>query len=215
MSAGIEQLALDLTREIAMEEAEYRPLPGLLQNIANTLDCRGWRREVAGEGDFTAAVRAWSRIRSQREGERKKGLFVWGGYGVGKTAYLDIVSRFYRPLRWLNLAEMVDSDFLDERVWPNWNREAMNCHIVLDDLGSEPTLNDYGIRRELAGEFIVRYHLRGRGRLFISTNLTGEGLSERYGMRVCSRIKELCVPLNMRGRDKRQWGTGNGEKVKP
>ena len=31
---------------------------------------------------------------------------------------------------------------------------------------AEQFWSHYGIRRELAGEFIVRYHLRGRGRLF-------------------------------------------------
>ena len=57
-----------------------------------------------------------------------------------------------------------------------------------------------------AGEFIVRYHLRGEGRLFVTTNLAGEELEARYTMRVCSRLKDLMVPLHLKGADKRRWG---------
>ena len=88
---------------------------------------------------------------------------------------------------------------------PDWNKAAMFQSVVLDDVGAESPISDFGIRRELVGEFITRYHLYGRGRLFISTNLSGEELEARYTMRVLSRIKDLTVFLNLRGGDKRTF----------
>ena len=78
--------------------------------------------------------------------------------------------------------------------------------MILDDLGAESAVTDYGIKRETAAEFVVRYHQRGGGRLFVTTNLTGEEIAERYTARLTSRIKELCVPLHLKGADKRKWG---------
>ena len=78
-------------------------------------------------------------------------------------------------------------------------------NVVLDDLGAEPPVCSYGVRRELAGEFITRYHMLGRGRLFITTNLDGDAMLNQYTMRITSRLKDLCVPLHLTGRDKRTW----------
>ena len=38
-----------------------------------------------------------------------------------------------------------------------------------------------------------------------TTNLSGEELEARYTMRVCSRLKDLMVPLHLKGGDKRRW----------
>ena len=73
-------------------------------------------------------------------------------------------------------------------------------------------MTDYGIKRELAAEFIVRYHQVGEGRLLITTNLTGEEIAERYTARLTSSIKELCLPLHLKGADKRCWAKATGPK---
>ena len=51
----------------------------------------------------------------------------------------------------------------------------------------------------------------GEGRLYVTTNLSGEEMVERYSSRVCSRLKELCNPLHLTGGDKRKWAN---EKLK-
>ena len=106
----------------------------------------------------------------------------------------------------VDLSSPVCAELLDERVWPTWNAETLERSVILDDLGSESPVSDFGIRRELASEFIVRYHSRGQRRLFVTTNLTGQQMLDRYGPRICSRIKELTLPLNLTGGDKRKWG---------
>ena len=78
------------------------------------------------------------------------------------------------------------------------------------DLGAENPVSDYGVRLERAGDFVVTWHeLHRTGtRLVVTTNLTTSELDARYGGRVFSRLKDLCVPLRLNGGDKRTWTTG-------
>lgn len=195
-----------MARELAAAPAP-RPLDigeDYLRRCGRTLHANGWFASVAGETDFAAGAKAVARMSLMK----RKGLYVWGGFGCGKTSYLRAVAAMMRrhPL-WVDCGDPESADMLNVSEWPNWNRAALFRDVILDDLGAEMTRNDYGVRRETAGEFIVRYHLRGRGRLFVSTNLTSDQMDARYGMRVCSRIKELCLPLHLKGADKRRFAT--------
>ena len=60
--------------------------------------------------------------------------------------------------------------------------------------------------RETAAEFVVRYHRArmsspgGKARLFVTTNLSGEEIAERYTARLTSRI--VCVSAWRRARSR-------------
>lgn len=176
------------------------PDAALVERAARFLERGGWLRSVAGERDFCEAARAFAAC-SLTE---RKGIYVWGGFGCGKTAFVAAATRITRrPTVVLPLA--TESGRLDRDEWPHFNRELLEANVVLDDLGAEPPACSFGVRRELAGEFITRYHMLGRGRLFITTNLDGEAMLNQYTMRITSRLKDLCVPLHLTGRDKREW----------
>ena len=200
-------------REMAEASAPLaEPTDAMVQSAERRLAASGWLREVAGERDFAAAARALAKVIANR----RAGLLVWGGFGSGKTALVRaICAQFTKPPIWVDMGSPEKAELLDARVWPYWNDVALGKSVVLDDLGAEATLNDYGVRRELAGEFIVRYHLRGRGRLFVTTNLSGEELEARYTMRVCSRLKDLMVPLRLKGGDKRKWEGVSAKGISP
>jgi len=181
------------------------PLPPFAHcRAAAALERSGWTRAVAGETDFHAAVDAFVECARYPN----KGLYVCGVCGCGKTALVRaIVRRTRRQTEFIALD--TDWEYLDVKVWPNFLAGLMVCNVVLDDLGAEPPFNDFGVRRELAGEFIVRYHRCGRGRLFVTTNLGG-ALVDRYSPRVSSRLKDLCLNLHLTGPDKRAWTTKGG-----
>ena len=170
------------------------------------LESHGWTRKVAGDTDFDAALLAVGQMAATG-----KGLIVSGEYGVGKSALAAIAARaFGGEVFKVRLAIPDDLDRLT-RPWQEYYAENPYSQSVwLDDLGAENPANDFGIRLERAGDFIVSwYELHGPGtRLVVTTNLTTSELDARYGGRVFSRLKDLCVPLRLNGGDKRTWTTG-------
>ena len=181
---------------------DVEPEPGVVDLAAHSLERGGWKESIAGSEDFWEAARAVAKLTLLP----RKGLIVSGAFGCGKTALLRALAFCMKSkYNWVDMAESEHVNCLNAEVWPNWNNDAMSRYIVLDDLGAEASVNEFGVMHEYAGEFIVRYHLRGRGRLFITTNLTPEELETRYTMRVCSRIKELTIPLHLEGEDKREF----------
>ena len=181
------------------------PDAALIEYAGRFLEKGGWLRSVAGERDFDEAARAVAACSLTA----RKGLYVWGTFGCGKTSLVVAATRITR-LPTVTLPLATQSDLLDRDVWPHFNKELLDQNVVLDDLGAEPPVCDYGVRRELAGEFITRYHQDGHGRLFITTNLDGEAMLDRYTMRITSRLKDLCMPLRLTGRDKRAWTKPEG-----
>ena len=174
-----------------------------LKKIEEYLEANGWKRSVAGDADFDAAVAAIDLMASSG-----KGLIVSGEYGVGKSALAAIASRMFGGS--VFKVRLCIPDDLDRflRSWQEYfaeNPYAQNAW--LDDLGAENPVSDYGVRLERAGDFIVAWnelHRQGT-RLIITTNLTTAELDGRYGGRVLSRLKDLCVPLRLNGGDKRRW----------
>ena len=182
------------------------PAAEKVERASRILASNGWNPNVAGEADFTAASGEWARCTCVP----KKGLFIHGGFGCGKTMLMEAIRRAVGGL-WVNLANPDEAERLDAKAWPNWNADAMRRTVFLDDLGAESAASEYSVRRELAGEFIAAYHRMGEGRLYVTTNLSGEEMVERYSSRVCSRLKELCLPLHLTGADRRKWSAAKKE----
>ena len=134
---------------------------------------------------------------------RRVGLIITGDYGCGKTHFVKCMKLAGRFVD-LTLAETVE--WLDQHGgYQSTLNEFCDGNVFLDDLGAENIKNEYGVKRDIVGEFICRYHTRGKGRLFITTNLRGPELLDRYGGRVVDRLKQLCVPFHMNGKSKRKW----------
>ena len=214
-------------QEIVHPRALQEPSESFLASTRRYLEAKGWTRAVAGDEDFEAACRAWGLCMCN-----PAGIYVWGRFGCGKTAFL----RLLRPLINAHFVSLGDPDCAKCLTDDVWIRDALESNVILDDLGAESGFSDYGVKRDLVGEFIMRYYAARVGRtdsqigsrpcrvgrtdrrqgaaprfgrrrrLLISTNLSGEELVQRYTMRISSRIKELCIPLHLKGNDKRKWG---------
>ncbi len=203
---SISDLDLDtVVREIAETPPPPEPSRELVAKAGAYLERRGWLRAMAGDADFAAASLALARCQVQR-----RGIIVFGRYGCGKTAFVRAIRPLFEPVHLVPLNKPEFAELMNVEDWPNWNADAMRCSVILDDLGAESAESDYGVKREYAAEFAVRYHQGGQGLLFITTNLTGEAIAERYTARLTSRIKELCIPLHLTGADKRRWASKGG-----
>ena len=176
--------------------------------IREYLEANGWTREVAGEVDFTAAVAA---IKAADEG--RLGLLVSGCCGVGKTALVRIVAAAFGHHRFIDLSDRADVEKLSDEWQELWSENLHEENVVLDDAGAELPANEFGVRLEPVAVFVAARHSRCRGRspfprLFVTTNLTAGEMDARYGGRMYSRLKDLCVPLKLVGNDKRTWVVG-------
>ena len=138
-----------------------------------------------------------------------RGLLLYGDCGRGKSIILTGVvpvllamkermtvaihaDEFSKPydlaLRMAGYdARMTNLDYLTRTAYP-----------IIDELGVEPLVNDYGEKYEGFNRVInaVERYLRP---LFLSTNLTREQLLRRYGERTFDRLTRLCRPVKFEG----------------
>lgn len=161
----------------------------------------GFDMTTAGD-DFAPLCAAASKAFSITH-PRRVGMIISGDYGCGKTFFVKCL-KLQGQFIDLTLAETVE--WLDQHGGYQSSLDEMcERNVILDDLGAENIKNEYGVKRDIVGEFICRYHTRGKGRLFITTNLRGPELLDKYGGRVVDRLKQLCVPFHMEGKSKRKW----------
>jgi DNA replication protein DnaC len=182
--------------------------PTRLNNAARTLEEMGWRKDVAG-ADFSVGVDAFLECVFSSP---PKGLLISGASGVGKTAFAKAVLGAFlahtvrKPLT-LNLSDPETLALIDYEREPDIVEEFCSRSLILDDLGAERAQSNFGQPREIAAEFIMRYHEKCSGhRLFVTTNLTGEELLARYQQRVLTRLTDMMHFVKFTGTSKR----GNG-----
>jgi len=196
LAGAIDKAAAALKEQI---NQPLKPAPSRVE-VAQYLTICGWNRYVAGNTDFEAAIDAIIKAV-----QYDRGILVSGEYGVGKTALIEALFPKNNHCRRVDLA--TDADFLDRETLEYNLGNPLRYSFFLDDLGAEPSVNRYGVRLNIVGDFIVwwgEHHEPGK-RLFGTTNLNSEEFDAWYGGRVYSRIKNLCVPLRLTGKDKRQW----------
>lgn len=132
----------------------------------------------------------------------KKGLFIRGVTGVGKTHLVRCVAK--NKFNNVSIASILDiNDKVQKEGYFKINFEGI---LFLDDVGAEEAyVNNYGTRVSFFKTFIEDYYLAQKpfNKLFISTNLNSEEIEERYGLRVRSRLREMFNIIDVEGKDMR------------
>lgn len=135
---------------------------------------------------------------------RKTSLMIMGRTGSGKTIIAKTLARVVamenpspNVVAMANLVKYVKrEDCLPEFVYEN-------RMLVLDDLGTEPLeIQMYGNRYELFNEILFARYAQHQPTI-ITTNLNSEGIRERYGDRIFSRIVEMFDKLILNAEDLR------------
>jgi len=75
--------------------------------------------------------------------------------------------------------------------------------VVLDDIGAEPTFNEYGNRWDVL-PWLLEMRLASSGRTHFTTNLSPAELSKRYGARTVDRLHEMACDVTFKGKSNRR-----------
>lgn len=135
------------------------------------------------------------------------GILLSGPAGCGKTHLITafIIKQIY--MNKTNLVFHKTSVFFDklrngynDGTYEQSFKSAKNAEILfLDDIGTEK-VSDWIDEKTTQ---ILDYRMENKLPTFITTNLAGKDLSEKFSQRVVSRVVGCCLPYYIQGKDKR------------
>lgn len=146
----------------------------------------------------------------------QQGVLLFGGTGNGKTRRLQFMERHLSGMHMASAVDIIAR--LEKKDDVEYFREVTRTDIgtlditprryydlIIDDIGCEKTESvTFGNKRDIMERVITaRYNVFPEYQTHFSTNLSEEMLLERYGQRVFSRLKEMCVFVKMTGIDRR------------
>ncbi len=128
-----------------------------------------------------------------------RGLFLFGNCGRGKT----ILSCYAIKAILLKYSRKIVSCYDVQQLNSNPD-EILKKHIVcIDDVGTEDLSISFGQRRLPFAELMDAAEKQGK-LVIITTNLTGEEISLKYGARVMDRIKATTERIAFNGESLRK-----------
>lgn len=122
-----------------------------------------------------------------------KGLLFVGACGRGKTSILTGVLPILFKMHYNKRLIPIQAEELG-----NTKELLKRWAYCIDDVGVECMSNNYGERRELFAD-VMSDAERYLKPVFISTNLTGQMVIDRYGKRTMDRIIRLCKIVKFEG----------------
>ncbi|KAB7668023.1 primosomal protein DnaI [Bacillus sp. B1-b2] len=158
-------------------------------------------------------------VEQYKEGQRQKGLFLYGDFGVGKSYILGAIANelslkqvssmiVYVPELFREMKSSIADSTLNEKI-EGIKREPI---LMLDDIGAE-TMSSW-IRDEVLGPILQFRMLENLPTLFTSNfdfyglehhlTYSQRGEEEKMkAMRVMERIRYLATPVHVKGNNKR------------
>lgn len=133
------------------------------------------------------------------------GLLLMGGVGTGKTYFFrtmgDVRARhgLARPV----IYTMMDTVGRKVDEVREFFMDAARDEVVLDDIGAEPTFNEYGNRWDIL-PWLLEMRMAASGRTHFTTNLSPAELEKRYGARTVDRLHEMAASVAYTGKSNRR-----------
>ncbi|GAB1856836.1 ATPase [Flavobacteriaceae bacterium MHTCC 0001] len=150
---------------------------------------------------------------TQHNAELRKGLFVYGSNGTGKTSCFEImqnvsktynISQVWVPIVYthkvvelFNLSETGKTDYVIQ------NYSKGKC--MFDDLGTEKEASNYGKENLFERIMELRYnqYLDKGTKTFITSNLSFKEIKDKYGKRIEDRFYQMFNVLYLGGESRR------------
>lgn len=209
----------DYSAETAMELVEAigeSVCPGFVIDDDNRFVYENFMKWLHGDETMRALD---PETKEEIPGHMKKGIFIAGGIGTGKTVCTEVMGEYAdlfefkitfrgerdRRLTWASdSANAIVQGFIKDKETDWWQDKDTVC---IQDLGSEPTEAVAMGYRVNVLRSLLEYRADHRDRITIITSnypMASPALAEAYGERVTSRLREMCNYYEMKGKDRRR-----------
>jgi len=144
-------------------------------------------------------IKEYDEVVKWMENTNHKGLFLYGNVGRGKTVIACKVlpvlfSHFHN-----RILTMAEGKFLNENVEEVFRQKL----VVIDDIGLESIRVNYGEKKMVFSEVVDQAEKTGK-LLIVTTNLTLEELTAKYGERTIDRLKAITTRVLFKGKSMRR-----------
>lgn len=133
------------------------------------------------------------------EDNRGQGLLLMGKPGNGKS----VIAMSVIPLLVYMTTERVVGSYHVRELKEKWTDVISKSIIVIDDVGTEGTVNEYGTKRDYFMELMELAEAKNKI-VVVTTNCNGDELRNKYDDRTYSRICGMCRPVVFDGDDFRK-----------
>jgi len=138
-----------------------------------------------------------------------KGYNIWlcGNVGVGKTYFFECMSRVRMSEK--GLPPIVKLSMIETMGWTmemarEWCESHNDDDVLLDDVGSEPIMNSYGVKAELFPYLLEKRMQVARKRTHMTSNLGAKDILSRYDARVSDRFVQMFKAVRLDAKKSRR-----------
>lgn len=179
------------------------------RHYALTLEKYCYRRDEQNAVSFDKIADYFGRWYAGENGEAsypKKGLFLFGSKGTGKTTPMLIFSGLFK-IDFITIEELTIAytTSREEGFW-NFANEFRYKHLIIDDVCNEREIKVFGNTIPLPEFFKIReenWRFDGVYTFFTSNARGREEITAMYGDTITSRFLGSCEFIKIDGRDRR------------